>query len=102
MNATVVRYKVKADRAGENRRYVEKVFAALEENRPEGLHYMTFQLEDGVTFVHVAIVNREDGQNPLNETPAFRAFVADIADRCEEPPRATPADLVGAYGFLVA
>jgi hypothetical protein len=29
--------------------------------------------------------------------PAFQAFVADIADRCDVPPAASAATLVGEY-----
>jgi hypothetical protein len=34
----------------------------------------------------------------LGEVAAFKAFVADIESRCEEPPVATDLTLVGSYG----
>lgn len=72
MGVTVVRYKTKPDRADENQALVEKVFAELDAERPDGLRYQTFRLEDGVTFVHVASIETPDGANPLAAVPAFR------------------------------
>ena len=97
METTVVRYKDKADRADENRQYIKKVFAQLDENKPDGLRYVSFNLDDGLSFVHIAVVETADGKNPLPETSAFQDFVSDIKDRCDEPPVATKADIVGSY-----
>ncbi|MDX1577120.1 MAG: hypothetical protein R3266_01495 [Gemmatimonadota bacterium] len=96
MKTTIVRYKVTAERADENRAYIARVFEELDRERPEGLRYVSFNLDDGLTFVHIAVFEGEGG-NPLTETAAFREFVADIGDRCEEPPVARSADIVGAY-----
>ena len=97
METTVVRYKVKADRADENRQFIKKVFAQLDANKPDGLRYVSFNLDDGLSFVHIAVVETADGKNPLPETPAFQDFVSDIKDCCDEPPVATKADIVGSY-----
>ena len=99
MTTTIVRYKVQADKAEENRAFIGKVFEELAESKPQGLKYASFNLEDGQTFVHVAIVDTADGINPLPEMNSFKAFVADLRDRCEEPPAPTPADIMGMYGF---
>ncbi len=100
MSITIVRYKVKADRAEENRNFIRKVFAELDGRKPEGLRYVSFNLEDGVSFVNVAIVETADGTNPLPESAAFKEFVADIRDRCEEPPVATAAEMIGSYRMM--
>ena len=97
MKTTIVRYKLKAGKAEENRQYIRKVFAELEEKKPDGLRYVSFNLDDGLSFVHIAVVETDDGNNPLPETDAFKAFVADLKDRCDEPPVATSADIVGSY-----
>ncbi len=97
METTIVRYKVKADCADENTEYIQKVFAQLSEDKPEGLRYVSFNLDDGLSFVHIAVVETSDGKNPLPETPAFQDFVSGIKDRCDEPPVATKADIVGSY-----
>ena len=98
MSTTVVRYQTKPDRADENQRLIEKVFAELAETKPAGLRYTSFRLADGVTFVHVSHVTTSDGSNPLTQTQAFREFTAAIADRCEVQPVALEATVVGSYG----
>ena len=97
METTIVRYKVKADKADENKAFIRHVFSELDESRPEGLRYVSFKLADGVSFVHMAVVESADGENPLPKTAAFKDFVADIRDRCEGPPAASSADIVGSY-----
>jgi hypothetical protein len=95
----VVRYQTVPDRAEENKRLVEKVFAELEETAPDGFGYASFQLDDGVSFVHVV---RETGTGDvaLTDIPAFKEFVAGIAERCAIQPVATTATVVGAYRFF--
>ena len=97
METTIVRYKVKADRAEENREYIRKVFAQLDENKPEGLRYVSFNLDDGLSFVHIAVAETANGTNPLPDTEAFQDFVSGIKERCDEAPVATRADIVGSY-----
>ncbi len=94
----VVRYQTKPDRADENQALIEKVFEDLEARQPEGFTYKVFRLEDGVSFLHV-VVEHEDVADPdsLGDVPAFRAFTADIADRCDVPPVASGASVVGGY-----
>ncbi len=99
MQQVVVRYRTKPDRADENQRLVERVFAELAERDPGGLRYATFRLADGVSFVHVAFVE-EEGRNPLGETPAFQEFQREIVDRCDEPPAPQDATVVGSYRFF--
>ena len=100
MQGVLVRYRTKPDRGDENQALVEAVFAELAESEPDGLRYATLRLEDGVSFVHVAFIETDDGSNPLADTAAFAAFQADIADRCDEPPAPSPATVVGSYRFF--
>ena len=97
MDTIVVRYHPRADRADENQRLVEAVFAELAETRPEGLRYATLRLEDG-TFVHIA---QTEGDNPLGRVAAFARFQEGIAERCEpgQGPNPSPATVVGSYAF---
>ncbi len=96
--AVIVRYKTRPDAADENQRLVENVFTELARNDPGGLRYATFRLADGVSFVHVAVVEGE--VNPLQHSTAFAEFQREIGARCVEPPMPTEALLVGAYRFL--
>jgi hypothetical protein len=94
----MVRYKVKPDRAQENEELVRAVYDELQRTTPAGLRYATFQLEDGVSFVHVA--QTEEGQNPLTEVAAFREFQREVGERCEEAPVVAELREVGSYRFF--
>jgi hypothetical protein len=100
MGEVVVRYRVKPEWAEENVRLIGRVYEELAERAPSGLHYATFRLEDGVSFVHIASIQTEDGSNPLRGIAAFAEFGRDIAERCDEPPVALNSELVGSYGFF--
>jgi hypothetical protein len=97
MKATVVRYQTKADRADENQRLIEAVFAQLADREPEGFTYKVFRLDDGVSFVHVVIEHDVPNPESLQDVPAFQAFVGDIADRCDVAPVAMGATVVGSF-----
>ena len=100
MKRVMVQYKVKADRAAENEAYISKVFEELKQTTPDGIRYATFKQADGVSFVHIASIETEDGNNPLGESQAFKAFQAEIKDRCEEPPVAVDLHEIGSYRFM--
>jgi hypothetical protein len=93
----MVRYKVKPDRVQENEQLVREVYEELGRTRPEGFRYGTFKLEDGVTFVHLAV--HDTDHNPLTEVEAFQRFQADIRSRCDEPPAVATIEEVGSYRF---
>jgi hypothetical protein len=97
MKTTVVRYQAKPEMAEENQRLVEAVFDELAEREPEGFTYKVFRLEDGVSFIHVVIEHDVDEPNSLQAVPAFQAFVSNIAERCDVPPVASGATIVGGY-----
>jgi hypothetical protein len=99
MRRVMVQYKVKADRAAENERFIQAVFAQLEREKPAGLRYASFKLDDGVSFVHVASVEAAD--NPLVALAAFKDFTAQIKDRCDEPPVTTTLNEIGSYRFFI-
>lgn len=100
MKTTMVRYKVKPDRVEENAALIRAVYDELRQKAPAGLKYAAFTMDDGVTFVHVALVDTPDGGNPISDTAAFKAFQKDLKDRCDEPPAATNLDEVGSYGLF--
>jgi hypothetical protein len=95
MRQVIVRYRVKPDQAARNEELVRAVYEELHRSAPAGLRYATFQLEDGVTFVH--LFESADGQNPLTELQAFREFQEGIRDRCDEPPVITEFREVGSF-----
>ena len=50
-----------------------------------------------MSFVHVVIEHDVEKRDSLPDVPAFQAFVADIADRCDVAPVAMGATVVGSY-----
>lgn len=99
MSTTVVRYTTKPEQGDENQALVEAVFAQLADEAPAGLRYVTFRLEDGVSFVHVATVETNDDINPLTSISAFADFQRGIPERFEESPLVMNATVVGSYGM---
>lgn len=97
MKHVLVRYRVKPDRIDEHVGYVARVFEQLDRDRPAGIRYASFRLEDGVSFVHLASIETEDGTNPLSGLAAFKAFTERIQDRCDQPPVAMGLEQVGMY-----
>ncbi len=98
MGSSMIRYKVRPDRAEENVALVQAVYTQLDRERPEGIHYATFRLPDGVSFMHIVIDSDEPGRI-LGELAAFKAFAGDIESRCDEPPVATDLTLVGSFAI---
>ena len=98
MGSSMVRYKVQPDRVDENETLVKAVNEQLNRERPEGLHYATFKLPDGVSFMHIVFDTEQPGRI-LNEVAAFKAFSADIASRCDEPPVVTDLTAVGSFSM---
>ena len=96
-HATVVRYTTRAESADENEKLIKAVFAQLAEQTPDGLRYVAIRLDDGVSFMHVAVV--EDDNNPLTSLPAFGEFVSAIGERCTDGPTPVDGMVVGAYGI---
>jgi hypothetical protein len=94
-----VRYTVKPDQAARNEELVRRVYDELHRSAPEGLHYATLVLEDGVSFIHIASVETADDHNPLTDVVAFREFQKHIGDRIQAPPVSASAREVGSYGF---
>jgi hypothetical protein len=100
LNWSMVRYKVKADRAGENESYITAVFEQLKRETPPGISYASFKLADGVSFMHIAAYEEALGSNPLTQLAAFKTFTAAIQDRCVEPPAAVGMQEIGFYSAL--
>jgi hypothetical protein len=92
----MVRYRVKPDRVAENEELVRAVYEELHRTQPAGLRYATFRLDDGVSFVHLA-VETAAGRSPLSELAAFRRFTGEINVRCDEAPQVTELAEIGSF-----
>jgi len=100
MKRVMVQYKVKSDRAAENEEFISNVFKELHQTNPDGLRYTSFKLEDGLSFVHIASIETDNGENPLSKSSAFKSFQEKIKDRCEKPPTVVDLHTIGSYRFL--
>jgi hypothetical protein len=78
MSRVMVRYKVKPACVSQNESLVRAVYDELHRTKPVGIRYATFQLDDGVTFVHLASLETDDGRNPLSALSAFQEFQSDL------------------------
>ena len=97
MKRVMVRYKVKSEKAEENKQLIRAVFEELKAKQPDGIRYASFILPDGVSFMHIASVETTDGSNPLGMTDAFKVFQKEIKERCEEQPVAMDLQEIGSY-----
>ena len=100
MHYVMVRYRVKPGRAEEHEALARAVYEELSHARPAGLRYATFKLPDGVSFVALSAWEGENGNAPLTELPAFKRFVADIGERCDEPPVVSEVSAVGTFALF--
>ena len=95
MATTIVQYRTKPERAEENRQLITTVFTELDQRQPDGFTYKVFSLDDGSRFIHVLIEHQPGGSDPLKDLPTFKAFQADIVDRCASAPAIADAVVVG-------
>jgi hypothetical protein len=100
MKRVLVRYKVKPEKAEENENYIRKVFEDLKQSHPDGIKYASFKLDDGLSFVHLASIETDDGSNPLGQFETFQKFQDGIQERCEEPPVVVDLNEIGSYGIF--
>jgi hypothetical protein len=96
MRRVLVRYKVKPEAVVENEELVRAVYEELQRTQPPGMRYATFQLDDGLSFVHI---HSSGGDNPLTELASFKAFQQGIAERCDEAPKVSELRELGNYRF---
>jgi hypothetical protein len=99
MKQVIVRYRVRPERAAENEELVRAVYAELQETKPAGLHYATFRLDDGVSFLHFS-AHDNAGPSPLTNVGTFKRFQENIADRCDEAPVVSSRSEIGSYAVV--
>ena len=97
-SGVVVRYRTRPDQADKNAQLIQAVFGELAETHPDGVAYTVFRLEDGVSYVHIAV----DPDRVLPGIAAFQAFQQDIGARVADGPDARAATVVGTYGTFSA
>ena len=96
MKTIMVKYRTSEAQADTNEALVRAVFDELQSVAPKGIRYASFRLPDKVTFIHVATVE-STSDNPLVALTSFKAFQAQIKERCVEQPVVTELSPVGVY-----
>lgn len=91
------RCKVKPDQVELNLKLLRAAFEEFAAERPAGLRYSTYQLDDGVTFI--GFVDMGGSPAALQKLEAFQRYRSTLEERCEEPPTMTMLHEVGSYGF---
>lgn len=97
----MIRYRTHLDRADENQRLIEAVFAELARVQLEGVRYAAFRLPDA-TFYHLVIPEDDGARAALTGLNAFRAFQTGARERCADPPAASPVHIVGSHRMIGA
>ena len=96
MHHVMVRYTLKPDQVERNLELLHDFYQELESTQPEVLRYATFQLEDGVSFVHLHV---SDSHARFAGLATFERFRSTLEERCEEPPVMTELRVVGSFRF---
>jgi hypothetical protein len=99
MPQMMIRYKVKPDQVERNVALLRDFFTELHAIQPDHFRYAVFQLDDEVSFVHLAHTKPGAGAGPLPTLPAYRCFRTTVEQRCDEPPVMTELHEVGSFGF---
>jgi len=100
MIKVMVTYKIKPDRVRENEELVKAVYDELRKNNDPDIHYATFKLDDGQTFVHIASFASQEKQPVLTDSKSFQAFREKLPDRCEVPPNPQKLNEIDSYNFV--
>ncbi|KAA3658159.1 MAG: hypothetical protein DWQ04_25990 [Chloroflexi bacterium] len=95
MNAVKVQYTVKEEFVETNKQNIARVMQALRELNNPDIKYSTFLLDDGKTFVHIAMRANEAANEILPNMEAFKEFQQQLrASQPELPPKAENLTLV--------
>lgn len=99
MKAVKVQYTVKPEYVEQNKANIQKVMEALKANPIDGMHYASFTLDDGQTFVHLNLAKDGETMSKLQEVQEFNEFRKALkASGPISPPKQEPLNLVAA-GF---
>jgi hypothetical protein len=102
MNVIMIRGKLKAETVAEADAAADKMFAAINAAKPEGVKYASTRLPDGVTAVAFLVVDGpfDPASNPLAAIPEFKEFQAQLPDWLAEPSTIEQLTVVGSYDLF--
>ncbi len=100
MSSVIVRYELKPERLEEHLGLIKGVFEHLRATAPEGVHYGVMKSADGTHFTHVATYDSDEARSAASDNAAFKAFSADIGERCITPPGPVPQEVIEGFGIF--
>jgi hypothetical protein len=96
MNGVKVQYTVKEEYVETNKANIRQVMADLREINNPDIQYSAWLLDDGVTFVHLAMRANDEAQKSVTELPSFQEFQRQLkASGPVAPPDAKDLTFVG-------
>jgi hypothetical protein len=96
MSVQMAQAKIKREGVVDVRAATEKMFAAINATRPEGIRYASLLLADGQTFF--AVVQVDDGvENPIPGFPEFRELQELVESSRATPTSVRSSTVVGSY-----
>lgn len=96
MSVSLVHYTVQEDRIAEVEAGIRKMFSALEQEQPDGVHFALCKLPDGVTFVGVVELDGTD--NPLFGVASANEYRDSLPNWVVgQPPAPHPLEVMGSY-----
>lgn len=96
MSVQMASAKIKPESVSDVQAATEKMSAAINQARPDGIRYASLLLADGETFV--AVVQVDDGaENPIPGFPEFRELQELVEGSRSAPPKLQPLTLLGSY-----
>ena len=99
MKRVMVTYKIATNFIDQNETMIRAVFSELHALGPSDVRYSTMSDADG-GFLH--ILESANPEFQLSHLHAFKAFVADIRDRCIEMPVLREMTLLDVYPATAA
>jgi hypothetical protein len=97
MSFVRVQYTVRPEYTDTNKANIAAVMAELQELGDPGIRYAAYLMEDGQTFLHVAMFGSEESRGKLGKLESFQSFQQQLkASGLVSPPDAKPLELVGA------
>jgi hypothetical protein len=99
MNVMMITSKVKDDFVSIVEEASSAIFSALEEAQPKGMRYAVSRLAQSTTFV-ILLQLEDSTDNPLQEVPEYRAFLASMKSWLTEPPTTQHLTVSGSYNLF--
>lgn len=91
-----VQYTAKQEFVAKNRENISRVMDELRKLSNPGIKYSVYLLDDGKSFIHLALFDSEENKKIHNELQSFKQFTIELkANGLESPPKTEHLTLAG-------